>query len=53
MIEGALLTINVIMAVLFIGVALWSWLKRQDMESCVLFAVIAFTYGLNISYIIP
>lgn len=51
MIEGALLTINVIMVVLFVGVALWSLLKREDAQSFVLFSVIAVTYCLNIFYI--
>lgn len=52
MIEGALLTVNVIMAVIFIAGAIWSWLKKQDMQSFAIFMVIAITYGLNIMYII-
>lgn len=53
MIEGALLTINVIMAIIFMAAAAWSWIKEQDMQSFAIFMVIAFTYGLNIMYIIP
>ena len=53
MIEGALLTINVIMAIIFTAASLWLWLKEQDMQSAWMFLVIAITYGLNIMYIIP
>lgn len=53
MIEGALLTVNAIMALIFIAASLWSWLKEQDMQSTWVFLAVAITYGLNIMYIIP
>ena len=53
MIEGALITVNVIMALIFTAASLWSWLKERDMQSAWMFLVIAITYGLNIMYIIP
>lgn len=53
MIDGALLTVNVIMALIFTAASLWSWLKKQDMTSTWMFLVIAITYGLNIMYILP
>lgn len=52
MIEGALLTVNVIMMLFFIVLALWSWIKRNDMQSFSMFVVIAITYILNIMYIV-
>lgn len=52
MIEGALLTVNVIMALIFTAASLWSWLKERDMQSAWMFLVVAITYGLNITYII-
>lgn len=52
MIEGALLTVNVIMALIFMTSSLWSWLKKQDMQSFSMFVVIAITYILNIMYIV-
>ena len=51
MIEGALLTVNVIMALIFTAASLWSCLKKQDMQSFAMFLMIAITYGLNIMYI--
>ena len=53
MIEGALLAVDVIMVLIFMAASLWSWLKERDMQSFAIFMVIAFTYGLNIMYIIP
>lgn len=51
MIEGALITVNVIMALFFTAASLWSWLKKNDMQSFAMFLMIAITYGLNIMYI--
>ena len=53
MIEGALLTVNVIMVLIFMAASLWSWLKEQNIPSAIMFLAIAITYGLNIMYIIP
>lgn len=53
MIDGALLAVDVIMALIFMAASLWSWLKEQDMQSSMMFLVISITYGLNIMYIIP
>ena len=51
MIEGALLAVDVIMVLIFMAASLWSWLKKQDMQSFAMFLMIAITYGLNIMYI--
>ena len=51
MIKGALLAVDVIMVLIFMAASLWSWLKKQDMQSFAMFLMIAITYGLNIMYI--
>lgn len=51
MIEGALLTINVIMAVIFIALSLWCWIKKNDMQSMTIFLVIAVVFLLDIFYL--